>query len=269
MKKIIILTGDECRHTYFRKKLAVDTRFVTLASFCEGLEKSMGKKINDNKDALEIEKLHMLARDASENDFFSEAINFYPDKSNPIKIKKGEINNQNIVQRIISLKPDLIICYGSSLINSDLLEIYKDRFLNVHLGLSPYYRGSATNVWPLINDEPFMIGATFMFIDAGIDTGRIIHQIRPDIYLGDSPHSIGNRLIRKMTDVYSEIIINFDKLTDEIQPQEKGRLYKIKEFDGSACEKLYAALQSDMLIKLIKNSDGINKPYIVRNKGLE
>ena len=42
-----------------------------------------------------------------------------------------------------------------------------------------------------------MVGATFMYIDAGIDTGEIIHQIRADIVIGDSPHSIGNRLIKK------------------------------------------------------------------------
>ena len=108
-----------------------------------------------------------------------------------------------------------------------------------------------------------------MFIDEGIDTGRIIHQIRPEIYLGDSPHSIGNRLIRKMTEVYAEIIVNFDKLSNEKQPKEKGRLYKIKEFDGVACENLYKNLQSDMLINHLKMVSEIKEPYIVKNKGLE
>ena len=32
-----------------------------------------------------------------------------------------------------------------------------------------------------------MVGATFMYIDPGIDTGEIIHQSR-DIVIGDSPH---------------------------------------------------------------------------------
>ena len=54
--------------------------------------------------------------------------------------------------------------------------MFSRKFLNVHLGLSPYYRGSGTNVWPLINTEPDMVGAT-LCIDAGIDNGEIIHQI--------------------------------------------------------------------------------------------
>ena len=44
-----------------------------------------------------------------------------------------------------------------------------------------------------------------MHINEGIDTGEIIHQIIPDFYIGDSPHTIGNRLI-KMTKVFAELI---------------------------------------------------------------
>ena len=60
------------------------------------------------------------------------------DKSSPVFIKKGEINDSLIVSRIIDLNPDLLVCYGSSLIKSELLEIFKGKFINVHLGLSPY-----------------------------------------------------------------------------------------------------------------------------------
>ena len=37
--KIIVLTGNEIRHQYFRKKLSNDSRFDVIASFCEGVEK--------------------------------------------------------------------------------------------------------------------------------------------------------------------------------------------------------------------------------------
>ena len=86
------------------------------------------------------------------------------DSSNAVKIRKGEINDEQVVRQIKDLNPDLLVCYGSSLITSDLLEIYNKRFLNVHLGLSPSYRGSGTNAWLLINNEPHMVGATFMYM---------------------------------------------------------------------------------------------------------
>ena len=231
-KRIIILTGDECRHEYFRKKVALSPDIIVLDSYCEGNESSLDNRIKKNPNSSLIEKLHVDARTQSEKDFFFESIEAMTDASCPKRISKGSINDRDIVNEIISLNPDLLVCYGSSLIKSSLLERFQGRFLNVHLGLSPYYRGSATNVWPLINKELHMVGATFMYIDAGIDTGKIIHQIRADVFLGDSPHTIGNRLIKAMTESYCQIINSFNHLVDEQQPVNKGKLYLRKHFDG-------------------------------------
>jgi phosphoribosylglycinamide formyltransferase 1 len=70
-----------------------------------------------------------------------------------------------------------------------------------------------------------MVNAIFMYVDAGIDTGHIIHQICADVYLGGSPHTIGDRLIKKMISTYAEIICNFVKLESEKQPISEGKLY--------------------------------------------
>ena len=40
-----------------------------------------------------------------------------------------------------------------------------NKILNLHLGISPYYKGSGTNYFPLVNNEPQYVGATFMFLD--------------------------------------------------------------------------------------------------------
>lgn len=269
MKRIVILTGDEIRHRYFRKKISNDVRFEVVCSFCEGDERSLTNKILQNSESSQLEKLHVLARDRSEMDFFGECTEILVDKSNPVSINKGDVNLPSIVKKIVDLNPDLLICYGSSLIKSELVELFNGRFLNVHLGLSPYYRGSGTNIWPLINNEPYMVGASYMFIDAGIDTGKLIHQIRADIFWGDSPHSIGNRLIRKMTGTYADIVANFDKLTHEPEIKLDGKLYMNKDFNAKACELLYQNFRAGMIENYLNNSDLIVKPEIVENKGME
>ncbi len=269
MKRVIILTGDELRHLYFRISLSNDNRFEVVKSFCEGTEKSLEFRIFGNANASELEKRHVLARKQSEVDFFGEVSSQLIDRSDPLKIRKGEINDEQIVRQIRAWNPDLLICYGSSLIKSELLEVFKNRFLNVHLGLSPYYRGSGTNVWPLINKEPHMVGATFMYIDAGIDSGEIIHQIRADMFLGDSPHSIGNRLIRKMTKAYADIIAHFDSLTHGRQPESTGKLYKMGDFDAVACERLYRNFSEGMIEAHLDAGDSIKYPYIVENRALK
>lgn len=270
MKKIIILTGDEYRHIFFRKTIASKEGINVLASYCEGLENSLENKILSNTKSSHIEKLHINARTQSEIDFFGDSINMIMDKSRPIKIKSGQINDVKIVNEIMTLNPDLLICYGSSLIRSELLNTFQGRFLNVHLGLSPYYRGSGTNIWPLINKEPYMVGATFMHIDAGIDTGKIIHQIRANIFMGDSPHSIGNRLIRSMTEVYYKLISSFDSLGEtENHLHATGKLYANKDFDEVACKTLYQNFNEGMIESFLTNRDHIKIPPIIKNRFIE
>ena len=265
--RIAILTGSEIRHEYFRRKIASNENISVVGCFCEGDEKSLERRVRANDDSSSIEIKHVEARLQSESDFFGDYIAVSADVSKPTLIPKGAINDTKIVNQIIDLNPDILVCYGSSLINSELLAKFEGRFLNVHLGLSPYYRGSGTNVWPLINEEPDMVGATFMFIDAGIDTGEIIHQIRADIFLGDGPHTIGNRLIRKMANTYADIIINFKSLVKERQPIAEGKVYLQRDFNSEACVKLYDNFKNGM----IENHLSTNKslPYIVINSGLK
>lgn len=266
---VIILTGNELRHKYFRTMLSNDGRFKVLTAISEDTTRSLENRVGDNPDSTRLESFHVSARTQSEKDMLGDSVSYITDKSNPTVIPKGTINDDSIVQQIYNHNPDLLVCYGSSIIRSSLLENYSKKFLNVHLGLSPYYRGSGTNVWPLINKEPHMVGATFMHIDAGIDTGKIIHQIRAEIFIGDSPHSIGNRLIKQMTSTYCDLIAHFSHLTDEKQPNSKGQLYRQRDFDAKACEALYEATNGDMIPEYITHvQNHIELPYIVQNKGL-
>ena len=270
MKNIIVLTGSELRHTHFRMVLADDRRFRVLASFCEGSEKSLKARTFSNEQSSWLERQHVLAREQSEQDFFSQFVETIEDKSNPSFLKKGQINDEEVVESIEKYEPDILACYGTSLIKSRLLKTFEGRFVNAHLGLSPYYRGSGTNVWPIINGELGMVGATFMYIDEGIDTGNIIHQIRADIYLGDSPHSIGNRLIRKMTETYADLIASFEKLEREEQPVADGKFYYHKDFDAKACDTLYKNISGGLVESYLEESRGekLRTPFIVRNRAL-
>jgi phosphoribosylglycinamide formyltransferase-1 len=253
MMKVVVLTGDETRHQFFRKFIYRDPRVEVLASYCEGVERSLQNRFQSSAEKSNLLLQHVQARAQSESDYFGMFVKDKLDNSRTNFIQKGDINQDHVVEEIINLKADLLVCYGSSLIRSNLLRAYEGRFLNVHLGLSPYYRGSGTNVWPLINGEPGMVGATFMHIDEGIDTGLIIHQIRADIYLGDSPHSIGNRLILKMTQTYAEIIANFANLQKVPQPTDKGRLYLQKDFDAQACRRLYDNFSGGLIEKYLNS----------------
>lgn len=241
MKKIVLLTGNELRHCFFKQSMSNQDEISVIASFCESDNGNIVKKVNQLENN-KLRKKHLEERGKSEINFFKKFCDETIDKSNSIYINRGDINSTENVNKIKSLNPDLIISYGCSIIKSDLLEVFKDRFINIHLGISPYYRGSGTNFWPFVENELSAIGTTFMHIDSGIDTGAIIHQIRARIEINDSIHSIGNRLIKDSTSECIKIIKCFDKLKKHKKNQSRGKLYRNKDFNEKCIIEAYKNL---------------------------
>jgi phosphoribosylglycinamide formyltransferase-1 len=256
MKRVILLTSRELRHDFFRMYVALQPGITVLRTYCESIEKNLITKIEDtNKSSLRFQ--HLLAREQIEKDFFEVFVKHSEDESQPKAIEKGAINDETVVNEIISLAPDLIISYGCSIVKPTLINAFSDRFINIHLGLSPYYRGSGTNFWPFVNNEPEYCGVTFMKIDAGIDTGKVIHQIRPDIQPLDHFHIICNRLLIKTFKVCAQLIINFDHLEQmpQIRTQKTDRIYKNAMFDENSVELLYARFRESGITNYLKNKE--------------
>ena len=97
LKKIIVLTGSEIRHEFFRKSIAADSRIDVITTYCEGDEKSLQNRTEQNENSSELERLHVLARTQAEKDFFLPVIENIDDQSNPQFIHKGDINCKSIV----------------------------------------------------------------------------------------------------------------------------------------------------------------------------
>jgi len=271
MKKIVILTSSELRHTFFRQYIALSKEIQVVNSYCEGQEKNLSVIVEKDDATKYIRLKHLSARARSEEDFFRLFVESTDDQSNPVYLSKGEINTTKYIQLIIDSKPDLLVAYGCSIIKEPLLSAFKGRFLNVHLGLSPYYRGSGTNFWPLVNGEPEYVGATFMHVDAGIDTGEIIHQVRAKYSWGDTPSQVGNRLIVEMSRVYRNIIVNFEHLEkmSQLPVPSSEKVYKQKDYSEESVTNLYENFERGLIERYLKEeTDRCSKVNILTNPAL-
>lgn len=271
MKRIVILTGSELRHTFMRKFLALSEDIQVIQSYCEGLEKSLPAIVAGEPETT-LRMNHLANREQSEQDFFGLFVDTTPDYSRPVFLPKGAINGVPYTEAIIASQPDLLVAYGCSIIKEPLLSAFSGRFLNVHLGLSPYYRGSGTNYWALVNNEPEYMGTTFMYIDAGIDTGEIIHQIRARVVWGDTPSQIGNRLIADTAYAYRAMIANFDRLERmaSLPLPNHVRVYKQKDFSEESVRTLYANFANGLVDSyLAQQSERCRKVPILQNPSLE
>ncbi|WP_298371111.1 formyl transferase [Azospirillum sp.] len=272
-KRVIILTGSETRHTFVRLGVALTPGVTVLRSYCEGVEKSLETLFSTgDSSAISVQRNHIEARSRSEEDFFGSFVRLAPDLSNPFQLPKGAINDQAVVDEIVALCPDVIVAYGCSLIRGPLLDAFPGRFINAHLGLSPYYRGAGTNFWALVNGEPECVGATFMHIDAGVDTGAIIHQMRARVFPGDTPHQIGNRLIADLVPVYAKIIIGIERLQPP-SPLPKPafeRLYRMADFTDDAVQRLYDSFSAGLVERYLVDQDHrVKRIPILENPGLQ
>ncbi len=231
MMRIAILTSNAVRHKFLANTLATHADEALVISEC---------KENDLKD---IEKAaspaiaeHFRSRYQTEMDFFP-GNNILRVPSVPLL--RNEIRLESVYNTLRAFAPDAMFVFGASIVREPLLSLLPSgRFVNLHLGLSPYYRGSGTNFWPFVNEELEYVGATILHIDPGVDTGDIIAHVRPDIRPGDNVHTIGCKVIEAgvscLIDVM-DLLKNGTSLPRVPQwPVETEKYYKTSDFNEEA-----------------------------------
>ena len=253
--KLGIITSNELRHKFFRRLINSHDELEVVFCICEEDSKSQKNNVLNSSNFSTLEKNHFIERSNSEEDFFGCFVSYSQDPLNTKIVEKNLLNeDKNLQDHINSCEPDVIVSYGCSIIREPLLSKYDGRFINIHLGLSPYYKGSGTNFWPLVNNEPEFLGVTYMYINNLIDGGNIIHQIRPTIYATDTIHSIGNRLIRDMTLHLSEVLKshqNFKAVKQSVKDFQK--IYKMKDFNEKSILQMKDNFKEGMLKKYLKD----------------
>ena len=134
-----------------------------------------------------------------------------------------DINSPIVYERLKKEQPDLILDYGTSIVKDHILET-ADLALNLHGGLSPYYRGTFCTEWALVNCDPFNIGVTIHKLVGIIDGGGILAQKRITIKPSDTVGSINLQI----TQLGTELIVRaIDKIESGEQLQFKKQDYSL------------------------------------------
>jgi hypothetical protein len=90
-------------------------------------------------------------------------------------------NSTQAIELLRELDPRVVLLSGTRVLSRELLRAVPARFVNVHAGITPRYRGVHGAYWSLVARDPEHCGVTVHFVDTGIDTGPVIAQttIRP------------------------------------------------------------------------------------------
>ena len=171
--KITIFTSDSPRHYSLINKLSAKHKCYAVIEKKNNSSKKRIKK----KQTLKEKYFNKVLK--SENKIFKNDI-FLKKCEKFLFIKYPELSNTKKKYLNTFLKSDLFIVFGSSYIKGWLINfLIKKKALNIHMGISPYYRGSACNFWALYDKNPHFVGATIHYLNRGLDDGKILFHVLP------------------------------------------------------------------------------------------
>jgi folate-dependent phosphoribosylglycinamide formyltransferase PurN len=108
-------------------------------------------------------------------------------------MRTPSVNSHAVQERLVELRPDVLVVHGTAIVAERIIAT-APLALNLHWGLSPYYRGTHCTEWALIHHDPYNIGVTIHQLTQRIDGGGIIAQARVVPAAADTPLSINMKL---------------------------------------------------------------------------
>lgn len=239
-----ILTSTDIRHRYFVNAIADAFNVTAVVHQDTGYVPADTDKGNLDIRTAKTLRMHFDERTRQEQIFFgNDADTRTGDSDCQVRfVDIKTLNSHDTANFLINTGVDVVLVYGTCLIKPPLLDTFAGRMINMHLGLSPYYRGTATNFYPLLNGEPEYVGVTIHMIDAGIDTGPIIRHARADITPDDMPHTLGCKTINAGIEAMIMSLHEYEsgRLNPVLQWQEpQGRLYMRRDYHPTQVVNLY------------------------------
>lgn len=283
--KIIILTHENNRHFYFCNKIIENNKSV--------IGVIIGGKYN-KKDSSFIRKIYKLIKKKKiltylKNKFlnfyfkkYGEAFNQEKNKAEQkyfkgskrkffknhkhllitrVKSKHQSINDPYYVSLIKKKKPNIIIVMGTCLIGKEIINSAQF-VINLHTGLSPYFRGGMTNMWPIVKGCPNMFGVTVHEMSLKIDAGKIIYTNQPIINKYDNYGTINCKCIKLGTTMVNKTIKNIKKNSFKSSKQwTKGSLFYNSDWNNYVAYK-YFSKKKEIIIRSVKNIHSQSLPKI-------
>lgn len=88
------------------------------------------------------------------------------------------VNSQDCRNMLAVLLPIIVIVSGTRIVSSETLRCVEAKFINIHAGITPQYRGVHGGYWALWNGDRQNCGVTVHLVDRGIDTGGVLYRTK-------------------------------------------------------------------------------------------
>ena len=143
-----------------------------------------------------------------------------------VTIKSHRLNEKDLDgQRYFFL-----VSYGYRyILSKEILKMFPNRAINLHISYLPWNRGSDPNFWSFIENSPK--GVTIHYLDEGIDTGDIIVQKK--VHFDSDQETLFTTYNKLQTEIQELFKINWNRIrTGNCQRQKQigiGSVHKQKD----------------------------------------
>jgi len=277
--KAIIITADDLEHRYVKNAL-IDTLKDNLVGIL--IEKpSLQHRItfsNLRKLHRRYSSLQLIERSITK--LIRQILHFPARKDaalqsvlGPIREKKvnvpifytESVNNAYSMEWIKSLQPDLFFIYGTGIVKNKVLSLASEKALNLHTGISPFYRGSDTYFWALYNRDPLMVGSTVHECTRDVDGGVIFARISVRLKTDDDTFLAFARCVKSGALAYARIaksLIKREHLAGQKQDLSIGKEYQFADRTFLHDIKMEYLIRSGKIKKVIEDSLTSKLPFM-------
>lgn len=255
-QRVVIITSNQLRHMWLIGKLTEVCEVVGVVK--ESKPENNPASINNVDPQINA---YFNKRTESELFWFGSVDSLNISAEKIYDVNWGGSNTVEAYQFIDNLSPDLIILFGSSIIREPLLTTYSGRIINMHLGLSPYYRGSATNFWPLVDKKPECVGVTIHHATLKVDGGAILMQARPDASVDDNSHDLGCKSIIAGFNCLSHIIAHSLYHEQGVSQTENGKLCRRDGFAYKYLQQMQMNFKQGMMDEYLRDKQQRDSNY--------
>lgn len=217
--KITLFTSNQPRHIRLAEELSSICNQLFVIQECNTVHPG---KVDDFFNKSEIFQEYFRNVINSESHIFGDLR--FIDNAKVMPIKMGDISmiDQNLLKE--ALNSDIYIVFGSSWIKGWLVEyLIKNKAVNIHMGVSPYYRGSSCNFWASYDNNYHLVGGTIHLLAKGLDNGEIICNTNSSTKGCRNPYDFTMNAVKSAQDKLVEIIRSGELLSLHTSVQDKSK----------------------------------------------
>jgi methionyl-tRNA formyltransferase len=263
--KILAIVGTQLRHQYFLNALIENFNISGIIYYQRSLvQKPKVSNRNFSDEDLQIESKHLDNLQKKEIRYFQDTVSKMDTSRIPsITVSsQKELNSSTTIKWTVEHNGDVMIDYGSGILHNEFLNVLPRYKINLHGGMSPYFKGSATLLWPLYMQQPELIGTTFHLMSKRIDGGEILQHCRPDLSIDDDVSDIGCKAIVKSAEVIVLLLRKLQKDSELLKyEQSGGKLFLEKDYKPACIKIVNILMESGLIEKYLQNKEERDSKY--------